>query len=85
MLRDLPLVDREELEQWHSLVVPRWLDYVFSVPEDPWCPGDVVEEAQAIWEEMFSDSNLKKYRLAQSGEPVFYLVSAKSPLKSQQG
>ena len=30
---------------------------MFSVPEDPWRPGDVVEEVQAIWEETFSDSS----------------------------
>lgn len=78
-LRDLPMVDRADLERWHSLMVPQWIDFVFSAVEDPWRPGDVVQAAQTIWDASFADSELEKYPLAQKGEPVFFLVSESAP------
>lgn len=68
---DLPL-SAEGLKRWNAVMVPRWMDYVFSVSENPWHPGDLVSDAQNAWDATFAGV---EHQLADAGDPVYYLVN----------
>ena len=73
-LSDLPLSNKN-LEQWHSLMTPRWIDYVFSDLEDPWHCGDVIDVANNLWKTTFPHI---KHEIERDGDPVYSLVCVSS-------
>ncbi|KAF8332229.1 hypothetical protein F5887DRAFT_1080892 [Amanita rubescens] len=67
---DLPL-SAEGLKRWNAVMVPRWMDYVFSVSENPWQPGDLVSDAQGAWDATFSGVD---HQVGEADDPVYYLL-----------
>lgn len=70
-MADLPL-SAQDVEKWTAFLVPFWIDYVFSMSENPWQPGDLVSPAQVLWDGVFEKNG---HELAANGEPVYYLVN----------
>ncbi|KAF8317801.1 hypothetical protein F5887DRAFT_928748 [Amanita rubescens] len=72
-MSDLPIAagpDSDEMAKWNSVMIPRWIDHVFSISESPWNFGDLVSAAQTFWDATFHI----KHKLAARGEPVYFLL-----------
>jgi hypothetical protein len=58
------------LKNWQVLYLPMWYQHLGAL-KDPWSLGDLLPEAQRIWNKVFPDN---AQTLAGTGEPIFYLV-----------
>ena len=62
---------------FRSLLIPKWFDFA-STLHDPWDLGDVLRDAQALFDESFPVQTLRGgHKLARKNEPIYYLVSTK--------
>jgi hypothetical protein len=77
MYKDLPKdINRDA---FRSYMIPKWLD-LLSTFDDPWDLGDVLQDAQNLFDECFGIVTTIRYgyKLAPKNEPIYYLVSVKS-------
>lgn len=53
-------------------MIPRWIDYVFTISENPWQAGDLVADAQDIWDNTMGGI---VHQVEEAGDPVYFLVN----------
>ena len=58
------------LKKWQAMYLPAWYQHLGTL-KDPWSLGDLLPEAQRIWDKVFPHN---AQTLAGTGEPIFYLV-----------
>jgi len=58
------------LKHWQGIYLLAWYQYLGTL-KNPWSLGDLLPEAQRIWDEVFPQH---PKTLAATGEPIFYLV-----------
>jgi hypothetical protein len=58
------------LKHWQGIYLLAWYQYLGTL-KNPWLLGDLLPEAQRIWDEVCSQH---PKTLAATGEPIFYLV-----------
>jgi hypothetical protein len=58
------------LKHWQAFYLPAWYQLLGTL-KNPWSLGDLLPEAQRIWDKVFPDNT---QTLAGTGEPIFYLV-----------